>query len=131
MAKLDVEVSAYWTGAVANFNLFPVRMAVSVAADGEPVTGLRANDFVVREFDDFASGVSRVMGIRTFKEHTQSAGPVALRGFYTFLMKPTDEGTEVDFRSDSTFLFARVKHAGNQGQAVCHVSYDRRQVLGG
>jgi hypothetical protein len=80
-----------------------------VAADGEPVTGLRANDFVVREFDNFDSGVSRVMDIRTFKEHTQSAGPVALRGFYTFLMKPTDEGTEVP--SGATRLFSCTRQA--------------------
>jgi hypothetical protein len=59
---------------------------------------LSARDFVVREFENFDSGVSQVMGIKFFKEHTQSAGPVALRGFYTFLMKPTDEGSEVPFR---------------------------------
>ena len=126
MAKLDVEVSAFWTGAVANFNLFPVKMAVSVTADGEPVTGLSARDFVVREFENFDSGVSQVRGIKFFKEHTQSAGPVALRGFYTFLMKPTDEGSEVPFRSDGMFLFARVKHGADQGQSVCHVLYDLR-----
>jgi hypothetical protein len=67
VAKLDVEVSAFWTGAVANFNLFPVKMAVSVTADGEPVTGLSARDFVVREFENFDSGVSQVMGIKFFK----------------------------------------------------------------
>ena len=59
-----------------------------------------------------------------FHEHS-SGGPTGAQGFYSFVVKPSDEGAETHFVTDDVFVLVTVRGGGNHGQTLCFVRYRR------
>ena len=125
MGALNVVASARWTGGVPDFNLFPIYMAVSVShEDGTPAAGLNQAAFAVRIVQDPDRDVVAAQ-LSHFREHT-SAGPAGSQGFYSFLLRPSEEGAETHLADDEVFLLVRIRGGGNNGQTLCYVRYRQR-----
>jgi hypothetical protein len=122
MARLNVEANARWSGGVPDFNLFPIYVVVSVShQDGSPVPSLAQPAFVVRFLQD-PDRDSLSGAIAAFHENS-SAGPMGAQGYYSFVVKPTDEGAETKFVTDDVFVLVTVRGGGNHGQTLCFVRY--------
>jgi hypothetical protein len=122
MARLIVEANARWSGGVADFNLFPIYVVVSVShADGSPVPSLAQSAFVVRFLQD-PDRDSLSGAITAFRE-TSSGGPTGAQGYYSFVVKPSAEGAGSTFVTDDVFVLVTVRGGGNHGQTLCFVRY--------
>jgi hypothetical protein len=122
MAALNVEANARWSGGVPDFNLFPIFIVVSVShEDGSPVPGLGQSAFVVRFLQE-PDRASLPGAIAAFHAHS-SSGPMGAQGYYSFVVRPSDEGAETVFVTDDVFVLVAVHGGGNHGQTLCFVRY--------
>jgi hypothetical protein len=125
MARLHVEASTRWAGGGSNFTSIPIMVVLAVTDDaGKPVTGVQAvNVFTryVRSPDDGS--------LATFEEafREYQTGHPSAQGFYSFVVRPS-EGDPPIWVQDQVFLLITIRHAGNNGQAVCLATY--HQALG-
>jgi hypothetical protein len=96
-------------------------VAVSVTDEaGTPVTGLDESAFATRILQAPAHGSATAVR-DAFEEHS-AGGPEAGQGFYSFVVKPSDEVGGI-FVQDQVWVFVSVNTAGNRGQTLCLASF--------
>lgn len=126
MAKLHVEASTRWAGGGSDFRDKPIMVVLSVTDDaGAPFTGVVAGNIFTRYLQSPDGGSIATFEVAFVEHHT---GHPTAEGFYSFVVRPSEEIHPSGWVQDQVFLFISIRRAGNFGQAICLATY--HQSLG-